>query len=79
MRCLIPHRVSKEFSEIKTKQANKLLCETVGHRLLAEQAIAKDGACYEFNPNQEHDWWCHWDVDGRDKLIIWDFLIRILS
>ena len=37
---------------IKTKQANKLLCEAVGSQLLAKQAISGDGACYKFNSSK---------------------------
>ena len=45
-------RVFSQVKLIKTKQSNKLLCEKVKSRLLAKQAIASDGACYEFNPSK---------------------------
>ena len=45
-------RVFSQVNLVKTKQTNKLLCETVANRILAKQAVAKDGVCYKFNPRK---------------------------
>jgi len=45
-------RVFSKVNLVKTKQTNKLLCETVANRILAKQAVAKDRACHQFKPNQ---------------------------
>ena len=42
-------RVFSQVNLVKTKQTN--LCETVFNRILAKQAVAKDGGCYNFNPS----------------------------
>lgn len=54
----LPHSsacVERVFSQVnlaKIKQTNKLLCQTVSNRILAKQAVAKDGACHQFKPNR---------------------------
>jgi hypothetical protein len=45
-------RVFSKVNLVKTKQTNKLLCETVANRILAKQAVAKDGACHQFKPDR---------------------------
>lgn len=45
-------RVFSKVNLVKTKQTNKLLCETVANRILAKQAVAKDGACHRFKPDR---------------------------
>ena len=43
-------RIFSQVNIVKTKQCNKLMCKTVSSRLLARQAVKKDGACYTWNP-----------------------------
>jgi len=43
-------RIFSQVNIVKTKQCNKLMCETVSNRLLARQAVKKGGACYTWNP-----------------------------
>jgi len=51
--------VFSQVNIVKTKQCNKLMCETVSNRLLAKQAVKKGGACHTLNP-------CHvWQSGGR--------------
>ena len=45
-------RVFSQVNLVKTKQTNKLLCETVSNRYLAKQTVAKDGGCHKFKPNK---------------------------
>jgi len=43
-------RIFSQVNIVKTKQCNKLMCETVSNRLLAGQAVKKGGACHTWNP-----------------------------
>ena len=43
-------RMFSQVNIVKTKQCNKLLCETVSNRILDRQAIKKGGACHTWNP-----------------------------
>ena len=55
---VLPHssacveRVFSQVNIVKTKQTNKLLCETVSNRILAKQAVVKDGVCHTWNPSK---------------------------
>jgi len=43
-------RMFSQADVVKTKQCNKLLCETVSNRILDRQAVKKGGACHTWNP-----------------------------
>jgi len=43
-------RIFSQVNIVKTKQCNKLLCETVSNRILARQAVKKGGTCHTWNP-----------------------------
>jgi hypothetical protein len=43
-------RIFSQVNIVKTKQCNKLLCETVSNRILAKQAVKKGGICHTWNP-----------------------------
>lgn len=44
-------RIFTQLNTVKTKQNNKLFCETVSNRILARQAVRRDGGCYTWNPS----------------------------
>ena len=45
-------RVFSKVNLVKNKQTNKLLCQTVSNRILAKQAVFKDGGCHKFKPSE---------------------------
>jgi hypothetical protein len=44
-------RIFSQVNIVKTKQCNKLICETVSNRLLARQAVKKRRGCQTWNPS----------------------------
>jgi len=52
--------IFSQVNIVKTKQCNKLMCETVSNRLLARQAVKKGGACHSWNPYDVTVWWKIW-------------------
>jgi len=42
--------IFSQVNIVKTKQCNKLMCETVSNGLLARQSVKKGGACHTWNP-----------------------------
>lgn len=43
-------RVFSQVNIVKTKQTNRLLCQTVSNRILAKQAVSKHSCCYTWVP-----------------------------
>jgi hypothetical protein len=59
-------RIFSQVNIVKTKQCNKLMCETVSNRLLARQAVKKRGGC-------QHGihltiWWKMWRKDVAESV-----------